>query len=300
MRCRINKRAKQIWGSQPSAERYAWVEAEFNKRRAKRESKERVRPLEEEGLENLISSSNLRESLFPAPGPGIQGETDAAGLLLANALVGARNPGQAPNIEAAKALKSALEQGIIDPRPFTEALRAMAANADIMGGINALLEQTQAVHDEQRKSEEEASGAQQSDAFKENMSQGLDGVTEREEANENAIVKALNAATALLNQMNQARQADDMSGGAALEPVRGNEKMGTLVANKLDGVAQDQAASPTARQEVANPHPDNDISSALQQIMQQASTHNGESESQPVNCELSTEVNPGALPTSEL
>ena len=72
-------------------------------------------------------------SPFPAASAdiGIQGPTTAASLLFDNSQLEVNDQGQSLHFDAANALKTALEQGMIDPRPFTDALRAMATNPDM-------------------------------------------------------------------------------------------------------------------------------------------------------------------------
>ncbi|KAI9835990.1 MAG: hypothetical protein M1838_005170, partial [Thelocarpon superellum] len=213
LRCRINKRAKTLWGPTRSVERSAWIEAEFNKRRAKRESKERHRSFDDD-FPGFSFAPGIGSALFPAPGTGPQGETNAAGLLLANALLGVGGSGAGPNAEAAHALKDALEGGAVDPRPFTEALRAMAANPEIMEGINAILGGYSGNDD--LSADDEAHGLAQS-TDRQNAPLDHEGGNEAPPAEvddeQSEIVKKLNQATAMLNELNESNEAQQRSNG---------------------------------------------------------------------------------------
>ena len=159
-------------------------------------------------------SPGFGNNLFPAPGVGPQGETNAAGLLLANALLGVGSSGTGPNPEAANALKAALEGGAVDPRPFTEALQAMAANPEIMSGINVILGGYSGF--------EELSGDEDGRGIMSSMEAATGGHRNenihhdrRESAvdeEESEIVKKLNQATAMLNEFSESNEARAAAG----------------------------------------------------------------------------------------
>ena len=221
LRCRINKRAKQIWGSKEPAERSAWMEAEFNRRRAKRETKERFRILED-GFPGFSFAPGFGNSLFPTPGVGPQGDTNAAGLLLVNALLGVGSNEHGRNANAASALKSTLNTRAVDPRPFTEALRAMAANSEIMNGINAVLGVS---NYDDNSGEEDRDGGVGISSLEVQPEINYGGQT-ADSNQESEIVKALNAATAMLNEMNEARREDPSSQNGEQDTVgRFNEEV---------------------------------------------------------------------------
>lgn len=272
LRCRINRRAKQLWGSQQSAERYAWMEAEFNKRRAKRESKGRVRPAEE-GLDTSGRHSSLRDSLFPAPATETEGGTNAAGILLTNALLGPGQNGSGPDPEAARALKSAIQTGTFDTRPFTEALKAMAANADIMGGINALLDQSPRLEDQESAvavQDEPVHGATEAvEAVEQEPDQSVGEAVDESAAEENAIVKALNAATAMLNQMNAASQNHNGPGQSDVRPSGSDRGPDDGAAVQADQAATRQEDATGAGNVGHEAQHDGDICATLQTIVQQ-------------------------------
>ncbi|KAI9797674.1 MAG: hypothetical protein M1833_005335 [Piccolia ochrophora] len=307
LRCRINKRAKQIWGSKQPAERSAWIEAEFNKRRAKRESKEKVRSFDEMPNDFAFFSPGFGSALFPAPGVGPQGETNAAGLLLANALLGVGSDGAGPNAGAANALKAALEGGTVDPKPFTEALRAMAGNPEIMRGINAILGGYSGFEDNDvndvNSGDEDAVGVLQTTETQDRKQQPASSnevASLGEGDDQEDIVKALNAATAMLNQMNEAREEEghskalngeangftaingetDFEMPKALSPDAGSLEQG-LDQKQIDALLtlanggaplreMQEADQGDQHQDSANgSHQDNDISATLQRIIQQ-------------------------------
>ncbi|KAI9682111.1 MAG: hypothetical protein M1817_000165 [Caeruleum heppii] len=302
LRCRINKRAKVIWGSTQSPQRTAWMEQEFNKRRAKRETKEKFRSLDD-GFGGFRLSPGFGTSLFPTPGVGPRGETNAAGLLLANALLGVGSNDAGPNAEAANALKAALEGGSVDPRPFTEALRAMAANPEIMNGINAILGGYSGNDD--LSGDEDMNGIVPTTEPHEAIAGSHAGSFQRPLADydeQSEIVKRINQATAMLNQLPDANDTSPtptgLNHGNSLG-VEGEVVAGTSEANAAAGghgldqaqidalltlanggnLPQAQASESqsvplagdsSARQSPSDgSQPDNDMSAILQRIIQQ-------------------------------
>ncbi|KAI9817378.1 MAG: hypothetical protein M1832_004685 [Thelocarpon impressellum] len=300
LRCRINKRAKTLWGPTQSVERSAWMESEFNKRRAKRESKERVHAFDD-GFPGFAFAPGFGSTLFPAPGVGPQGETNAAGLLLANALLGVGSNGAGPNAEAANALKAALEGGAVDPKPFTEALRAMAANPEIMNGINAILGGYSGFED--LSGDDEPGGVMQSTESASGARDGEGRQQSEADDEQSEIVKKLNQATAMLNELNGSNEASAGTNGftainaiAGLAADRPPERPdsreeetehrldqaqidalltlanGGALTGEEDGRGENQLASLAENlgQEQANgAQPDNDMSAILQRIIQQ-------------------------------
>ncbi|KAI9838495.1 MAG: hypothetical protein M1837_002453 [Sclerophora amabilis] len=308
LRCRINKRAKQVFGPSQTVERRAWIESEFNKRRAKRESKERVRSFDD-GFPGFAFAPGFGSTLFPAPGTGPQGETNTAGLLLANALLGVGSNGIGPNADAANALRSALEGGSIDSRPFTEALRAMAANPEIMNGINAILGGFSGYDDGDGNSgDDETNGVMPTTETRNGFQAGDVNVEPKQidmSGDQSEIVKALNAATAMLNDMNEANGGDVNSNANGFTAINGFENQPTddssvtaAIGNISDGGldeaqmeallalansqglsvpksnVEDQADSSSRiddqhQDQGGGPQADGDISATLQQIIQQ-------------------------------
>ena len=101
--------------------------------------------------------------------------------------------------EASNPLKIALENGSLESGPFVEALQIMAKNADLMRGINARLNSER--YDEEGDG---ISGEENGHQPKQSASTRADSATSDESMlnHQSAeIIKALNAATALLNDM---------------------------------------------------------------------------------------------------
>ena len=335
LRCRINKRAKTLWGHTVSVERSAWIEAEFNKRRAKRESKERVHSFDE-GFPGFAFAPGFGSTLFPAPGVGPQGETNAAGLLLANALLGVGSNGTGPNADAANALKAALENGAVDPKPFTEALRAMAANPEIMNGINAILGGYSG-YDDVSGDEDSAAIMQSTEITNNPATQEERNGRQPSEADDeqSEIVKKLNQATAMLNELHESNGAK--SGTNGFTAINGNESHGQPGrSEKSDSGGDDNghgldqaqidalltlanggaltgtegrdddrllslAENLNQQQEQGNgPQPDSDMSAILQRIIQQVMVQREERSADDNNAvppEPSTEPTPPAPPS---
>ncbi len=310
LRCRINKRAKKLYGMNLSAEKSAWMESEFNKRRNKRESKERLRSFDGSDFSGFSFASGLGNTLFAASENGTNTETNAAGLLLANALLGVGSSGTGPNAEAAKALTMALEGGKVDPRPFNEALRTMAMNPEIMSGINAVLGGGYSGYDDEGDTNSGDEGPYpllQSTELRGGAAASEHPVEVDEESSE--IIKALNAATAILNEMNEARpenspaqpRGSEVNGFTAINggtKQRANEtpkSSSSKQTNNDHGLDQSQIdallalanggsltddeddnpmtdAPDTASQQAdrnSTPQPDNDITATLQRIVNQ-------------------------------
>ncbi|KAH0552912.1 hypothetical protein GP486_006889 [Trichoglossum hirsutum] len=303
LRCRINKRAKKLYGMEQSPAKSAWMEAEFNKRRAKREAKERSRSFDGN---NFAFAPGLGKNLFPTSGDGPQRQTNLAGILLANALLGLGTNGKGPDLDAAKALKAALESGSVDPNPFIEALQVMAAHPDIMNGINAILK---GGYDDYEDGGDLGSGDEDVGGIIETTEKETveDQDPQVDDGDQNEIIKALNAATAMLNEMNQPAggetSADGKAGFTAIncsEKSKGKEKeKESRSSHAANGHALDQTqidellalanggslatdneeddganntveeAQDQEKEQPQGPQPDNDISATLQSIIQQ-------------------------------
>ncbi|KAH0533953.1 hypothetical protein FGG08_007435 [Glutinoglossum americanum] len=302
LRCRINKRAKKLYGVGQSPAKSAWMEAEFNKRRAKREAKERNRSFEGG---DFAFTPGFGKNLFPTSGDGPQRQTNLAGILLANALLGLGTNGKGPDQDAANALKSALENGSVDPKPFIEALQVMAAHPDIMNGINAILK---GGYDDYEDGGDLGSGDEDIGGIIETTEKEAleEHDTQVDDNDQNEIIKALNAATAMLNEMNQPpadgeATVDDKTGFTAInssEKHKGKEKerrlSHTTNEHALDQTQIDELLAlanggslagdnegnessadtieenpAQAKEHSQGPQPDSDISATLQSIIQQ-------------------------------
>ncbi|KAI9764406.1 MAG: hypothetical protein M1835_007571 [Candelina submexicana] len=303
LRCRINKRAKKLYGLDQSSEKSAWMESEFNKRRTKRETKERIRSFDSTDFPGFQLNPGFGNALFPAPGVGPQGDTNAAGLLLANALLGVGNNSAGPNAEAANALIAALEGGVVDPKPFTEALRTMAMNPDIMEGINAVIGYPSYDDDDG----DIGSGDENGDLPMQTTEQLQNGEVEASrpvetDGDSSDIIRALNAATAMLNGLNgsapegltQASGDGQLNGFTAINGATDRKDSGSseslnsndhgLNPSQIDALLAlanggsltgdgdqgtlldvDEPASPRHEH---TPQPDNDVTATLQRIIQ--------------------------------
>jgi hypothetical protein len=278
------------------------MEAEFNKRRAKREAKERNRSFDGD---NFAFAPGFGKNLFPTSGDGPQRQTNLAGILLANALLGLGTNGKGPDQDAANALKAALENGSVDPKPFIEALQVMAAHPDIMNGINAILK---GGYDDYEDGGDLGSGDEDVGGIIETTEKEVpeEHDAQADDNDQNEIIKALNAATAMLNEMNQLptnkeTNVDDKNSFTAInssEKHKGKEKERrpsqatnghTLDQTQIDellalanggpltsdneengSVADTIEENPIQTKEQSQgPQPDSDISATLQSIIQQ-------------------------------
>ncbi|MCJ1282100.1 hypothetical protein MMC26_001423 [Xylographa opegraphella] len=199
LKCRINKRAKAKFGIGSSAEKTAYVESEFNKRRNKREKKQRARAMEAGEFPSYVIAPELGDRIFSSQNPDLSSQVQTAGNLLMNALFGVGSDGnKRATAEAAVALRAALEDGTLDSKPFIEALKVMALNAELMQGIRSKLDDGDDEDHEALSGEENESQPLQSAAGHEESSTPQSSTSQQQSSE---IIKALNAATALLNQM---------------------------------------------------------------------------------------------------
>jgi hypothetical protein len=302
LRCRINKRAKKLYGVGQSPAKSAWMEAEFNKRRAKREAKERNRSFDSD---NFAFAPGFGKSLFPTSGDGPQRKTNLAGILLANALLGLGTNGKGPDQDAANALKAALENGSVDPKPFIEALQVMASHPDIMNGINAILK---GGYDDYEDGGDLGSGDEDFGGIVETTEKEVleEHDPQVDDNDQNEIIKALNAATAMLNEMNQLPASGDTAtgdtngftainssekckgkererrpsraaNGHALDQVQIDELLALANGGSLTGDTEEnesvaeaiEESQAQAKEQSQGPQPDSDISATLQSIIQQ-------------------------------
>ena len=240
LRCRINKRAKTKFGPGPSVEKTAYVETEFNKRRNKRERKQRARALETGEYPSFAVAPELTDHLFSAHNPSASGAVQVAGNLLMKTLFGANgSPNLTIKAEASNALKLALENGSLDPRPFIEALRIMARNADLMRGINARLNYD--------REEDEGEGISGDDNGRQSMQSA--GLCAESASSEGSMlnhqsterIKAINAVTALLNEMADTKAYASPYGNPP-PPVT---KMNGYGVHKSNGVSQSTSSNET-------------------------------------------------------
>lgn len=178
------------------------MESEFNKRRTKRESKERQRGFGNSEFPGFPIATDLGSTLFSAADNDSQHETNAAGILLSNVLLGPGRNGRS-NTEAAAALKSALADDSVDPRPFIEALRTMATSQDVMNGINEVLR-----YEGDDDEADTLSGDENADLVVQPTELRSGAAAEhapQTNDQETDIIKALNAATAILNEMTETK-----------------------------------------------------------------------------------------------
>ncbi|EEB08914.1 transcriptional regulatory protein Spp41 [Schizosaccharomyces japonicus yFS275] len=88
LRCRVNKRAHKLFGTDPSPEKSAWIEAEFYKRQAKRREKERQCANQNNNNNNVLGR-NMQNNLLGDL--GLLSTNQAAAALRGNAINNALN-----------------------------------------------------------------------------------------------------------------------------------------------------------------------------------------------------------------
>ena len=136
LRCRINSRAKALYGVNPSAEKTKFMETEFVKRKARRDSK----GSREASRSNFTFDLKPAHMIFSGQAPEHSNEVNAAGLLLLNTLQGVRsNVSGQSNLEAASALNSALRDDKFDAKFFIEALHILSADEGVMEATSLIL-----------------------------------------------------------------------------------------------------------------------------------------------------------------
>ena len=200
LRCRINRRAKIKFGAANNAEKTAWIKEEYNKRRNKREIKQRARVIESGEFPSFALAPELGDCIFSSQNPDLPNDVQIAGNLLLNALFGVGNNGsECATADAAHAFKATVDSGSLNPQPFVEALKIMARNVELMKGISARLEYDgdDLEHDTMSGDENGSPPPHANEAHAESTSSPDSSLNQQS----NQIIKALNAATALLYQM---------------------------------------------------------------------------------------------------
>jgi hypothetical protein len=201
---------------------------EYQKRRAKRENKERTRSYDAE-TPGFSFAPGLGDSLFPSPGVGPQGDTNQAGLLLANALLGGEPGTSEQSVSAAHALKAALQAGTVKARHLNEALRVMAGDPDVMKGINRILG---------NDNDDDGSGDEVSHTIRPSIEtpHGLSVIPDRGD-NDSHITDAISAATAMVN--GQPNPQNSNVSGIGFTPV--NIPTTTQPASSIESYGLDQS-----------------------------------------------------------
>lgn len=134
LRCRINKRAKTIYGKEYSQEKVDFLKAEFATRKAKRIVREKSK------RKPSFTGYSMPQVVAAKHFPNASDEVNAAGILLVNTLHIIIHKNAAPsNHVAAFALKSAIDDQEIDNQPFVEALRLLGSDINIMSILSAPL-----------------------------------------------------------------------------------------------------------------------------------------------------------------
>jgi hypothetical protein len=251
LRCRINKRAKNIFGSATSSAKTAWMEAEFNKRKAKRETKEKNRT-EYSGFHPNFRSDLGSGMMSSDSNSGLLDQTNAAASLLANALLGASNENSS-TADVANALKTALENGVLDPQPFTEALKALAANPDIMKAMNSLLQGDSDLDDGMDANEQEGESIQGTES--------VEGI-ENQDMNENLQVEIETGEDKVDNHLD-------------LGAFDFNDIINKVSSKVIEENRNRQAADDTENEQTPNPFDGADIPDVINDVVQQILSQSG-------------------------
>ncbi|MCJ1243907.1 hypothetical protein MMC30_001104 [Trapelia coarctata] len=202
LRCRINRLAKSKFGVAPSTEKSAYIEAEFNKRRNKRERKQRARAIAAGEAPSSAIAPELRDRIFSSASLNIPKEVETIGILLLNALFGGgNNSDEGQTAEAAKALGAAIKEMSPSPQVFIEAFKLMAKNSELMHGINAKMHYD-GQDDEPMSGDDNGIQPLQTTRTR-SASASSQGSALNHQSQEK--IWALNAATALLNQISDTK-----------------------------------------------------------------------------------------------
>ena len=194
----MNKRAKIKFGDPDNAEKTAWIKEEYNKRRNKREVKQRARVVQSGEFPTFALAPELGNRIFSSQNPDLPTDVQVAGNLLMNTLFGVGNNGsERATADAAHTFKATVASGSLHPQPFVEALKIMARNVELMKGISAKLE-----YDgddlETMSGDENGSPPLRATETHPPSTSSPDSTLNQQSSE---IIKALNAATALLYQM---------------------------------------------------------------------------------------------------
>ena len=198
LRTRIKKRAKSLYGDYHSNEKSAWVEQEYIKRRSKRESRARSTARRFKQFSGVSIHPDVRSTLFsPTNQDGAVGDPSLqhTGDLLLNALLCKGKRDGDHSIEFQRAIKN----GSISPKSLDRAIRIIAQNPDIMQEIKTLLDDIE--EDEgidATSGEDNGTPPMQSTEMQPATAGHFPPVAETQSTD---VIRALNAATALLNEM---------------------------------------------------------------------------------------------------
>ena len=209
LRCRVNKLAKTKFGVENTVEKAKFVENEFNKRRTKREAKQRKRATQSRQFPHIFLPPELRATLLATLFPQqqqqrglIPKQLNVVGSLLINLLFANDKNGDFGSKEkAANAVNLALTKSTFKDSIVIEALRTIAGNRDLMKGINNALE------NDHEEIDEETNGLSEDDHHESRLQPAeTQAETTQDDASitieqSNEMIKALNAALALMNEM---------------------------------------------------------------------------------------------------
>ena len=220
MRCRINKRARSIYGEEWSKEKETYKKNEFQKRKDKRVRKEMKKS--ESTFTGFHVPFDLTAKLFPAGTGEADSEVNAAGILLINTLrVVSEKHAPPSNQDAAFALKSALSDSEIDKQPFVAALRILGTDISVLSvlrtsmkasGLHALTDASYTSGTTSRTDTEMPSASSEGNELSGGIEDSASptaphprlrgGLMETNGSSEpDKILQALNAATEILNKI---------------------------------------------------------------------------------------------------
>ena len=172
---------------------------------------------------------------------------------MSNVLLGPGRNGRS-NTEAAAALKSALADDLIDPKPYIEALRTMATSQDVINGINEVLR-----YEGDDDEGDTLSGDENSDPVVQPTELRSGAAAEhapQTSDQETDIIKALNAATAILNEMTETKSHGTYTTPYG-NPPPANEVNGFTAVNDVNGAKTQKSngiTKPSSSRPVVNDH----------------------------------------------
>lgn len=195
-RGRVNKLAEDALEPHNSASKHVSAQTEIIKRRTRQEIRQRALASKAGWTPSFALKSDITSSLFPSQDAEINEEVRRIGSLLLNTLVSTssdNNPG--PNAGMPDALRAALESETLDYDSLVKALTIIASHPEIKQGIKRLL-----TVGEDNNDLDLVSGAENENQPKQAANTAtLQVPLTSQQSNE--IIRVLNAASALFNDM---------------------------------------------------------------------------------------------------
>ncbi|KAL9120902.1 MAG: hypothetical protein Q9187_002539 [Circinaria calcarea] len=195
-RGRVNKLAEGTLAPHNSAGKHVSTQTEIIKQRTKREIRQRTLASRAGRIPSFVLKSDIASSLFPSQDTEMNQGVHRIGSLLLNTLLSTSSDNSlGSNTAMANALRAALESKTLDYDSLVEALTIIASHPEIKQGINRLL----SVSDDHNDLELVSGTENENQSEQAANAPTLQVPLTSQQSNE--IIRVLNAASALFNDM---------------------------------------------------------------------------------------------------